>query len=334
MKTNYITFLLILGLTILFHSCEKEIEFSGEVTKPMLVINGFITPDSVIKVHLSKSKFFLQDNTTFETVNNANVNVWVNSTKVEKLTNTGEGYYVASFKPQLGDIIKITAQNSEFLEVSTVTEIVQPIPIIEVDTMNHQFKSYPMLSYYSTGNNPTTIDTMGFSKTESFDAVIKFNDPETIANYYKLEVKILNYYDNDSIVIGYPYISYNDVVFGSNDSSNPLSTSTYSYFHEFSDELFNGKKYNLKFTFNQSTMTYNPKYQGDIKPSAKTPIRQELYIELQSLSKSYFQYLRTRSVNMDAIEFFSEPVQIYSNVNGGIGILGSYSSSVYKINLK
>ncbi|MFT3753752.1 MAG: DUF4249 domain-containing protein [Paludibacter sp.] len=335
MKTNYISFIILLASTIVFHSCENEINFSGEVTKPMLVINSFITPDSVIKVHVSKSKFFLEDNSTFETIDNANVYVWVNGAKIEKLTSTSNGYYIASFKPQIGDIVKITAANTEFNEVSTSTEIVQPNPIISVDTLNHQFKEYPMVQYSSYNGNPTTIDTIGFNKVESFGLKVKFKDPSTASDYYRLDAKVINYHVDGSITVSDGVINYNDVVFGGNNNSNPLEMTSYNYYHEFSDELFNGKEYNLSFIFNSNTTVYKPEYQDSYHEiNIETPVKQELLIELQSISKSYFLYLRSRSANMSAVEFFSEPVQIYSNVSGGIGILGSYSSSFYKINLK
>ena len=59
-------------------------------------------------------------------------------------------------------------------EVSTVTEIVQPNPIISVDTLNHQFDEYPMVSYSSTNNGPYIADTFGISKIESFVIKVKF----------------------------------------------------------------------------------------------------------------------------------------------------------------
>jgi hypothetical protein len=327
------------GLTILFHSCENEINFSGEVTKPMLVINSFITPDSVIKVHLSKSKFFLEDNSTFETVDNANVDVWVNGTKIEKLTSTGNGYYVASFKPQIGDVIKITAEENGLPDISSVTDIAHPTNIISVDTLNHQFEDYPMVQYSSTNNGPYIADTMGFNRIESFGVKVKFNDPATISNYYRLVVKIVYYYNDNSMSMVEAPISYDDLVFGGNNNSNPLEMSSYNYYHEFPDELFNGKEYILNFTLNRNTITYSQEYQDKYQQhqpevEVKSPVKQELLIELQSISKSYFLYLRSRSANMSAVEFFSEPVQIYSNVTDGIGILGSYSSSFYKIDLK
>lgn len=334
MKTNYISILVLLGFSLLFHSCEKEIEFSGKTVNPMLVVNSFLSPDSLIKVHVSKSKFFLKDNSSFEMVNNATVNVWVNGIKVEQLINIGLGYYEGSFKPKVGDIVKITATTSDFSEVFTETKILQAIPIIKVDTARYQFEENPILSYSTYNNDPKAIDTVGFSKHESFDFKIKFNDPKNESNFYRLTAKVIRYYDNDSIVIGDAQIQYNDLVFGGNNDSGPFETSGYNYYHEFSDELFNGKEYNLSVSFYHGTTLYKPEYLETFQSKkAKSPIRQELQIELQSISESYFLYLRSRTTNMTTEEFFSEPVQIYSNVKGGIGILGSYSSSVYKIKL-
>jgi len=330
MKTKHISYILALGISLLIYSCENVIEFSGKTTKPLLVVNGFISPDSLIKVHVSKSKFFLQDNSSYESVNNATVNVWVNGTKTEKLVNIGEGYYQASFKPQIGTVIKITAENTEFSEVSTYTDVVAPNPILSADTTNHIFKEYPNIDRTSQ-NGVVTLDTMGFSKFEDFDVHIKFKDPANQANFYKLNLKILNHYDNDSTTLNSTWFSSDDIVFGNGNTSGPFDTGSYSYDHEFSDELFNGKEYKLKLTFGITTYIYKDK---TLNKEQKTPLKQELYIELQSISESYFKYIRSRSTSAGTIEFFSEPVQIFSNVSGGIGILGSYSSSVYKIQLK
>lgn len=337
MKTKHISYLLALVLGLFLFSCENTIEFSGETTKPLLVVNSFISPDSLIKVHVSKSKFFLinADITSYENVNNATVNVWVNDIKIEKLTNIGKGYYQSSFKPKVGDIIKITAESADFSEVSSFTDIVVANPILAVDTANHVFKKTPMIGYTSINNGPLIPDTAGLTITESLDIQLEFKDPSDIENFYKLSLKIKNYYDNDSTAFEYPYINSDDLVFGNNKSFGPLETGFYSYNHEFSDELFNGKEYKLKLTFNTDTYFYYKTGYGDIynKPY-KAPVKRELYVELQSISESYFKYIQSRSASMSSNDFFSEPVQIYSNIKGGIGILGSYSSSIYKIQLE
>ena len=80
-----------------------------------------------------------------------------------------------------------------------------------------------------------------------------------------------------------------------------------------------------------SKSPYNPDEEG------YELIHSEISVELQSLSYEYYMYLKTREANSNMSSFeesFSEPVQIYTNVIGGIGILGSYSSSVFTIPLK
>jgi len=334
MKTKRISYIVALGLSLLLLSCENVIEFPGNITKPLLVVNSFITPDSLIKVHVSKSKFFLVNTnaTNYEVVNNATVNVWVNDKKIEKMASIGEGYYQATFKPKVGDIVKVTAENADFSEVSTFTETVKTNPILAADTANHVFEETPMINGSSTNGGPLIIDTIGITKTESFDLKIKFKDPGGIANFYKINLKIKNFYDNDSTAFDYVNINSNDLVFGNNNNMGPLEVANYSYDHEFSDELFNGKEYDLKLTFSTNTTIYNAGHYDIYK--TKSPIKRELYIELQSISESYFKYIRSCSASSNTIEFFSEPVQIYSNVKGGIGIMGSYSSSYYKIQLK
>lgn len=48
---------LLLILTGCFLSCKKDIKFEGTVSEPLLVLNGILTPDSVVSVHLSRSRF-------------------------------------------------------------------------------------------------------------------------------------------------------------------------------------------------------------------------------------------------------------------------------------
>jgi hypothetical protein len=57
-----------------------------------------------------------------------------------------------------------------------------------------------------------------------------------------------------------------------------------------------------------------------------------MQVTLQSLSPSYYMYLKTREANSDS-DLFTEPVQIYTNIKGGIGIFGSYSNSTHRIEL-
>ena len=51
-----------------FISCEKDIEFKGKVTDPLLVMNALLTPESVVSVQLSQSRFVLGEITPFNPI--------------------------------------------------------------------------------------------------------------------------------------------------------------------------------------------------------------------------------------------------------------------------
>jgi V/A-type H+-transporting ATPase subunit B len=56
-----------------------------------------------------------------------------------------------------------------------------------------------------------------------------------------------------------------------------------------------------------------------------------IQVQLQNISPSYYLYLKTFSEYSNSIDFFSEPIQVFSNVSGGIGIFGAYSSNVIEL---
>lgn len=325
----YITLLSAISLFVL--SCRNEIEFNGNETQPLLVVNCFCTPDSIIKVHVSKSKFFLQDDSSFEFVNDATVNLWINDVKTEKLVSTGNGYYTATYKPKTGDRIKITAQNNQFSEVSGETDIYQSIPILSVDTASKMLESTPLTYYNNKPDGTYTIDTIGYTINRQLNYKVNFSDPANTKNYYRLVVTIRNYFLGGFYYDSPFYFNSDDLVFGNNSESSIFEGGNYSYYNEFSDDLFNGKNYGLMFYTNQ----YENVYYKDInQPKSQkydefTPIKSELLIDIQNISNSYYFYIKSRVASSSVVEFFSEPVQIHSNVKGGIGIIGSYTHSIY-----
>lgn len=335
MKTKNIISTILIAFSLLIVSCENEIEFKGNETSSLLVVNSFCTPDSVVKVLVSKSKFFLQDDTSFDFVNNADVNLWINDVKIEKMESIGDGYYIGTYKPKIGDKIKITAKNNDFSEVSGTTDIIQSVNILSVDTTTKLLENTPILGYrdgeYGNYNN----DTIGYITNRQINFSINFDDPVNVKNYYRLFVTLRNHYPGGLYFDSPYYFNSDDLVFGSNTSGGIFSEGNYSYFHEFSDDLFEGKKYSLKFYSNQ----YEYVYFKDVEKSKSTeideftPIKSELIIDVQSISKSYYLYIKTRAANENVVELFSEPVQIYSNIKGGIGVIGSYTHSVYKVEI-
>ena len=306
---------------IFFTSCEKVIEFNGSVTNPMVVINSFVTPDSVISAQVSLSRFFLSNEVTFDMVDNATVSLLVNGSPKETLMHAANGVYVGTYHPAIGDSIRLSVQTPGKNEVSCGTSIEPQTAVLSVDTSSvFNGAKTPIITV-----NKTTgfIDTIGNSLGRTLKFVLRFSDNPAVQNYYRLVV-ITKTYTSKGFMQDYNF-SFDDIVSGNanKDAVGPPTSLTSNKYNVFSDDLFNGKQYPLTFSIQDVKNVYYP-------GKAKAATIREVNINLQSISKSYYLYLQTRT-SIKTNTFFAEPVQVFSNVDGGIGILGSYTSNVVKI---
>ncbi len=315
----------LLPLIYFLTSCQKVIEFNGPVTDPIVVVNSLVTPNAVVKVVLSKSRFFLSNDTAFTMIDTATVSLYVNGVMKETLNHTSNGTFLSIYKPVVGDSIGLLVQVPGKNTIQCSTSILPQVPVVSIDTatvltgLNNPLIN---VSVPSNGGLPV-IDTIGTTIGRKMKLILKFNDDTNKQNFYRLVVYIKTY---TSIKVTNNYtFSFDDIVSGntSNDTIGPPTSLASNKFNVFNDDLFNGKQYALKFSVDDNKDSYL---------SGKSPlvVKKELYIDLQSISRNYYLYLQTRS-NARNNSFFSEPVQVYTNIDGGIGILGSYTSNVTKI---
>lgn len=330
MKTKYILPFLIVGF--LAAGCDKTIEFNGEITNPMLVVSSFITPDSAIKAELTQSRFFLDEDFgefggyQFDKVTNADFSLYVNGAFKKKLIHAGSGIYLSDYKPNPGEEIKIEVSATGFTSVSGTSVLPAKPLILKVDTSSVTEKQYS-IGYNNYGdygyNGQDTLSEFTYKKT-SFR--VKFKDDGNEKNYYRLMVLKRTYYQ-DAVIDTY-LSKFEDIVFGnqqSNDIGNLFEFSSNNYNYDtFSDDLLNGKEYDLKFS--SSKIIDQKNYYDDSQ--FRKEVRSTFYIYIQEISFDYFMYARSSSAaeNMNENPFV-EPVQIYSNIKNGIGVLGSYTSS-------
>jgi hypothetical protein len=295
----------------------------------MLVLNSFVTPDSVVKVLLTRSKFFLDDDTKFDTITNAEVKLFVNDIFVEKLNPSTKGYYTGNYFPKENDMLKFVAISPQLGEVTATTNIASKQAIIGIDSSSVSLGVYPMVQYSSYNGGPTIKDTTGYSYSTGLDLRIRFKDAPNVKNYYRLVLKGKSYYSDGKVVENTVNSSSDDLVFGSNNTDILGEMSSYYLYNEFNDQLFDGKTYELKTRahFQRTKLIKKPNTSKPTTIGTDTITRQELIVVLQSISESYYHYLKTIAANQSGEDFFSEPVQIYSNIQNGLGIFGSYTSS-------
>jgi hypothetical protein len=329
---------IILFSFLLFLSCSQEIVFNGKLLEPKLVVNSICMLDSVISVEVSESKPIPGYETDYKLITDATVKLFVDGKETESLAydslnNSSQSiwgvpqsaYYRGKTVIQEGHQYKIEVGEPSFTTLAS-GEMKMPgkIPIEKVDTT--------ITLYHSEFS----------SVRQRYQATIRFTDPSNEKNYYRLNVtyrfgRDQSYVDDngDSVklvqVMDYIYnyggIDSDDPVFASNSNADDmLFGSNNSGYTLFTDEIFNGKRYDLRFYLSDGMAYYLQSMNTD---------RLDFYainIELQSIDQETYYYLKSLSLmNTGDGGLFTEPVQIYNNIENGLGIFGGCSSSLYSI---
>lgn len=319
--------LLIVTFSILiFNSCEKVIEFNGEETKPMIVVNSFVTPDSLIYAQISKSKFFLSNKTGFDYINNADVSLYINNIFKEKLTFKSDGLYLSNLKPNTGDTIRFYITTDGLDDVESISVIPDQPVILSADTTfkisftDFQLEGEDTIGYYQAGE-------LGFR--------IKLKDESNRPDYYRLTLK------KHAVIDAGGGVTYEDQFYMPFTLEGFENTNTGGGLFDIfggmivdsknqqliTDEFFNGKEFVLKFTALSSKRVIKPGYEDRFFYSSDNVVSEEYIVNLQSISKDMYLYLKSKEMADGIMDgFFTEPVQIYNNISNGIGILGSYTS--------
>jgi hypothetical protein len=283
-------------------SCESIVDVDLPKQDPLIVINGFFTPDSIWKVHVSKSMGILE---SFSALNeygyyedkipileNAKVEIWKGNNFVSNLNYAGNGYYTApNTFPQTNNNYKIIVKSEGFNSAISEDFIPGKTQIKNVTIQSNSTNEF-------SANN---------------DITITFADDGNVNNYYQLTLigeeeysgvknKISLYFESNDILIGESGIFEDDEKSFSGNAAL------------FDDAIISGKEYKLKIS------TFEITYFNKI------------YVVISSLSENLYKYLvSVKKQNESDDNPFAEPVSIHNNVKNGLGIFGGYNSSVYQI---
>lgn len=289
---NKVAALLFLSAAVLF-SCEKEIDFKGDVSEPRLVLNALVELDSTFRVHLERSRFFLDNSPQNDLAVTSGATVTVKNLTTNQtyvLTESTAGsLYEFPFTVTANTSYSIEVSHPDYNAVSATTQTLSGVPILSVDTTS------------ILQNNESRL---------RFE--LKFNDPGADENYYLIHVDIQEVYETDTF--SYPlYVMSNDPAID-NSGNTDIDGSTYDMpYLALEDKTFNGGTKTLVFT------SYNP-FAWSSNPSSK------LTIKLTNMNRETYLYFK--SVNLfGQQDIFSEPVKIFSNILEGFGIFGFMSYS-------
>lgn len=319
-------FLVLTTLSTVLFSCYKDIDMEEYRPEPDLVLNGVISADTNIMLSISRTKFFT-DTSRYEIIKEAGVSLFVNGTFQEHLkwiddnSFYGGGIYSSSYKPKTGDIIKLETTTT-YGEAWVEETIPAKVPVENV-TFSHK------LIYDHTSYNVDSNGNIVEVPTIEITYRITFTDKAETANYYFIRIdnprppfEDLGNLDYSAEPVFVEQVSVVDGLFGDKTIQGQGGRS-------FTDNLINGKHYTLviKETLPGGSYNYAPAW--------------DRRIILYSITKSYHNYLTSMQLSADAKNStnlstfgFTEPVRIFTNIHGGVGIMATSQHDIVLTNLK
>jgi hypothetical protein len=296
-------------------SCEKELDINLPDTEKHIVVNGMINPDSLFRIRVSKSRNIL-DTSQFEYLSNASVKLYTDGINELNMISMENGYFGGNFYPEIGKRYTITVDYPPINSVSTEVTLKEPVPILELDTTMET-----IITDYGDG----WADTAHYVYID-----LTLKDNSTTNDFYFLSITSLQpWYDYSSgspVFMGYQeYSEYID----SQDPSLRRDNNTYaldgSQGKIFSDELFNGDEHTFQITL------YLSKYYYNINPMDISTY----YIKLYTVSEDLFKFVNSYNLSMNTgFDPFAQAVQIYSNIDSGLGFFSGYTVDIDSLNIQ
>jgi len=274
--------------------CEKEIEYDGKALDNFLVLNAQLEADSLIRCHLTRSNTIL-DKMPIQHIGDAKVELYKNGTLLEVLAYDKDGYYKSLMnRAFIGNEYEIRVDHPRYNQIFAKTTV-----LTRSDT------DYASVKYSHA--------------TENLHYTVQLNDLEG-EDFYRLQVLYYStFYDYDgNEVTGWRpcYFESDDPVLNNNKvvgEDSDFSDDPDNDYAIFNDDLFDGEIYHLKFEVGEYNCLEKLK---------------DIQVNVQRLSKDMYKYYKSvQTRDYYDGDPFVEPVRVYTNVNGGAGIVGSATSN-------
>lgn len=347
-------------------SCEKELDFKGvtQETDKDIIINALAVEGKPLKVMVSHayqvgktpnlntkdydhSVFFTDDvSTDYQTkeyylqtaILDAEVQAVVNGNETYRLTLANDSLgFVGSYIPRVNDHIEIKASyksvnwdNNQVSVNEARAETTVPVqPKIEV------------VSHEVLDQNPYKIMN---DLTYDSDTIMRITCriTDTADNqYYRLRVRGVITDEPDSLVNEgeiweneehRKHYIMQDIFFSEDELflDSRLNTNFGGwppfFSNVFDDKLLKGGEYTFVVDSPKPVVQETQYEMHELHPNGEW-VPMQVIVELQAISPELYRYLKSVELfRVSSIDVFSEPIQIYSNVKDGWGIVGSLTS--------
>lgn len=308
---NKILFFILSITTLMFISCRKELDVSLDPSDQRMVVNALFAEDSNFYFQISHSTSALGEENP-EPLKGATIVVTSSDGHTETISEVTEltrnyetrEYYISNTKVDSKLSYEIAVSHPDYESVYATADLPTKVQISKIDTASRLNQGYPELQF-----------------------TISFEDPKDIENFYEIQLYSLNWepaYDSNFNIIGLQQSLYPLYYYLDSDGLFTYSNGT------FKDELFDGENYSV--TLNVSAYYFED---FDIPDTLAGEYSNKVIVELRNISREYYNYQESVHLYyMTEGDPFAEPVQIISNIEGGLGIFAGYSSSLDTLNLQ
>lgn len=291
-------------------SCIKEVSLEMPKFAPQLVVNGFLNPDSTLKLRLTSIRGM--SDSISPIVSDAKILVYENNQAFDSLEYETDGYFKGNRKPVSGNVYRLKVTSLDYGE-TTACDTIYHIPELDIEAT-------------TTGLIGTDMNQNKFAQMN-----IVFNDDADLRNYYEIRLKNEFFYtDMEYNPESDTWEEITDTSFFRTDwfsaendilESNPNADQKKSGPILLSDKNFNGNRYKLTLYYYPSHITSNnDPVIGDYH---------KIHIWFNCVSKQYYDYklsIMNAAVNNNSFWLVGDNINIQSNINNGLGFWGMYQT--------
>lgn len=355
-----------MALLLAITACERVITLNTESYVPRIVMNGILSPDSLIEIKVSKSSLYTDTTLDRSFMDQAALTLFINGIKAETMqrvrvdTVSGSdrlfGYtalvsvYRSTVYPKAGDRVRVEASARGHLPTWAETTIPTPPTIHRVDTATF-FTSKPLIS----NGYSLSLTEEGLYQNMRIKMEVSAGTPgttrqfllqtrimaEEIAEYPGLPSRFLFLYTDDDPVFEE---SYRSSLLEELLSEGYLEGKKRYDAALFSNKLFGDNRYTLNFSITDYYYSYTtyeeretewgyPVYVA-VKTEQFKPPLEVLFTVISPELLPYYRETGHDPLSDEAsFELISEPELTYSNVHNGIGVVGAVSPVKTQINI-
>lgn len=296
-----------------------------------LVINSIITAGDTVKVNVTHSVFFLnyRSDTVIPTVADADVRLTVNNQTERLALDDDCMWFRSTLIPQPGD--SVTLWVSDGIDTAICAAKIPQTVSVLIDTtcvsrnfiwtLEYRRDEQGNIIYDSLGN--AFRDTTGWDMRLLYKATVGVVDPYPQSDGYIAAARHVNEYADGTMKVGsnyapawntYTYTSASNILLSQLGYS--ISTTNFT-----SDNRLNGDT--LQFTV-------NPYFYVNNTSTAQSQQIHHVYliVDIYHITYDYYRFLESANLsnysgNTGITSLLGEPAHTYTNVSGGLGIVGS-----------